>query len=149
MQPENDGPIMVVTDNPLKEDDEIGYQLVGRAGKMFDTILNQAGLGRKDVYLTNTVKCCSKPTQKQAEFCSNNWLKQEILDRNPRWVVCLGKLSGANLLKIPMKAVKIQEEPYHTDRKIFVGYSLSSLLNKGKSAMELNVNIFKRIVDDK
>ena len=47
---------MLVGEAPGATEDEQGRPFVGRAGKLLDELLAEAGLEREDVYITNVVK---------------------------------------------------------------------------------------------
>ena len=48
--------IVLIGEAPGKKEDEQGVPFVGAAGKFLDKMLEQAGLDRGDVYITNIVK---------------------------------------------------------------------------------------------
>ena len=47
---------MFVGEAPGATEDELGRPFVGRAGKLLDELLAEAGLVRADVWITNVVK---------------------------------------------------------------------------------------------
>ncbi|HEQ78988.1 MAG TPA: uracil-DNA glycosylase, partial [Euryarchaeota archaeon] len=49
--------IMLVGEAPGREEDMQGRPFVGRAGNLLDAMLQSGGLARKDVFITNAVKC--------------------------------------------------------------------------------------------
>ena len=49
-------PIMLVGEQPGDREDEAGKPFVGPAGKIMDRALEEAGIDRKRVYVTNVVK---------------------------------------------------------------------------------------------
>src|ERR1700692_5039246 len=52
-----DADLMFVGEAPGASEDEQGLPFVGRAGKLLDTLLEEIGLDRKDVFVANTIKC--------------------------------------------------------------------------------------------
>ena len=48
--------VMLVGEQPGDAEDVAGYPFVGPAGKLLDTALEQAGIDRRQVYVTNVVK---------------------------------------------------------------------------------------------
>ena len=50
-------PLILVGEGPGENEDATGLPFVGRAGKLLDDILAAVNLTRKDVYITNIVKC--------------------------------------------------------------------------------------------
>ncbi|MBN2101884.1 MAG: uracil-DNA glycosylase [Candidatus Aenigmarchaeota archaeon] len=88
--------ILFVGEAPGKNEDIQGKPFVGRSGKFLDELLLSVGLSRKDVYITNIIKCRPpsnrdpKPEEKQK--CSAFLLKQlEII--KPKLIVSLGRHS--------------------------------------------------------
>ena len=49
--------VMIVGEAPGKNEDLQGEPFVGIAGKKLSLVLENAGISREDVYITNTVKC--------------------------------------------------------------------------------------------
>ena len=49
--------LMFIGEGPGADEDEQGLPFVGRAGQLLTQILNAAGISRKEVYITNIVKC--------------------------------------------------------------------------------------------
>ncbi len=85
-----------------------GRPFVGPAGKLLDKALAEAGVDRKQVYVTNAVKHFSwfprgkrrmhkTPTQQQVAACLD-WLRQELRLVKPSIIVCLGATAAKALL---------------------------------------------------
>lgn len=90
--------IMLIGEAPGKNEDLQGRPFVGRAGKLLDEALSAAGLTRKDVYITNVLKCRPPnnrdPTEEEINACSPFLEKQmEIL--KPKVVIALGRFAWA------------------------------------------------------
>src|SRR5918992_5158173 len=49
-------PVVLVGEAPGASEDRSGRPFVGRAGKLLDQLLEEAGLRREDVFITNVVK---------------------------------------------------------------------------------------------
>ncbi len=52
-----DAELMFVGEAPGASEDEQGVPFVGRAGKLLETLLQEIGLERTDVFIANTLKC--------------------------------------------------------------------------------------------
>ena len=65
--------IMLVGEAPGREEDLKGLPFVGRAGRLLDKALLQAGLERSEVFITSVVKCRPpenrKPKKEEIELC--------------------------------------------------------------------------------
>jgi DNA polymerase len=100
--------IMLVGEQPGDREDLAGKPFVGPAGAVLDRALEQAGIDRSDVYVTNAVKhfrweqrgkrrIHKKPTVRQINAC-RPWLDEEIAVTQPKLIVCLGATAARALL---------------------------------------------------
>ncbi len=96
-----DSPLMLVGEGPGMNEDATGVPFVGRAGKLLDECLREAGMLRKHVYITNVVKCRATleefgkiknrpPTAGEAGTCVPLWLEKQIAAIQPTVILCLG-----------------------------------------------------------
>jgi DNA polymerase len=99
---------MLVGEAPGLQEDRQGQPFVGPAGKLLDQALQQAGLNRAELYLTNVVKHRPwlrsggrpknrAPKQSEVNAC-RRWLQQELALIQPRIIVCLGATAARELL---------------------------------------------------
>lgn len=99
--------IILIGEAPGENEDLQGIPFVGRAGKLLNQFLENAGISReKDLYIINTVKCRPPknrvPTDKEKEACRNVLISQiEII--NPKIIL----LCGATALKSFIKSSKM------------------------------------------
>jgi uracil-DNA glycosylase family protein len=100
--------IMLVGEQPGDAEDLAGHPFVGPAGKLLDRCLAEAGIDRRQTYVTNVVKhfkwvprgprrIHSKPGAVEIEACFP-WLEAEIAAVKPRIVVALGATAAQALL---------------------------------------------------
>jgi uracil-DNA glycosylase len=65
--------IMLVGEAPGREEDLTGRPFVGRAGRLLDAALTEAGLKRSEVFITSVIKCRPpdnrKPKRYEIEAC--------------------------------------------------------------------------------
>ena len=94
--------VVFVGEGPGRTEDLKGVPFCGAAGKFLDELLKIAGLDRKEVYITNVVKCRPPgnrvPFEDEIEICASNYLKKQIEIINPELVVVLGRTSARELL---------------------------------------------------
>ncbi len=94
--------IMFVGEAPGRREDELGRPFVGAAGKFLDELLASIGLSRKDVYITNIVKCRPPgnrdPTDEEIKLCSP-YLDRQIAVMKPRIICPLGRFSAKYILE--------------------------------------------------
>ena len=86
-------PIIFVGEGPGEHEDKTGRPFVGKAGKLFDKILESAGFNRLDLYIANIVKCRPPknrvPLPEEVKACSH-YLYAQIATINPKIIVPLG-----------------------------------------------------------
>src|ERR1700730_6961993 len=99
--------VMLIGEQPGDAEDLAGHPFVGPAGKLLDRCLVEAGIDRKQAYVTNIVKhfkwvprgprrIHSKPGAVEIEACFP-WLEAEISVVKPRIVVALGATAAQAL----------------------------------------------------
>lgn len=85
--------IVFIGRNPGKDEDEKGIPFVGPQGNLFNSMLDEVGLERNDVYITNTLKCHTvsdrPPKWTEALICAK-WLYWELTWLKPKLIVTLG-----------------------------------------------------------
>jgi DNA polymerase len=100
--------LMLVGEQPGDKEDLAGRPFVGPAGRVLDDALEQAGIDRSGVYVTNAVKhfkwerrgkrrLHKRPDAAEVSAC-RPWLDREIELVGPRVVVCLGATAAQALL---------------------------------------------------
>lgn len=100
--------VMLIGEQPGDSEDLEGHPFVGPAGKLLDRALEESGIDRRRVYVTNVVKhfkweprgkrrIHAKPTGAEIAAC-RPWLETEIALIKPRVLVCLGATAAQALL---------------------------------------------------
>lgn len=113
--------VIFVGEAPGKNEDEKGEPFIGIAGKKLSMALEDAGISREDVYITNIVKCRPPknrvPTAIERETCQD-YLKQEIIIIKPKIICVLGNtafnslLGGSEIIKFRGKLVRKDNQLY-------------------------------------
>lgn len=86
--------VMIVGEAPGASEDERGRPFVGRAGRLLDELLAEAGLQRDDVFITNVLKARPPKNRdpKAAEVAhSMPWLEAQLALVEPRLLIPLGR----------------------------------------------------------
>jgi uracil-DNA glycosylase family protein len=102
-----DAEIMFVGEQPGDREDREGRPFVGPAGLLLDRALAEAGVDRRRVYVTNTVKhfkfeprgkrrLHKRPNASEIKIC-RRWLFEEIQAIGPRLIVALGATAAQGL----------------------------------------------------
>ena len=96
--------LMLLGEQPGDQEDVAGKPFVGPAGKLLDRALEEAGIDRDQVYVTNTVKhfkweprgkrrIHQKPNSREIAAC-RPWMEAELRLVKPKLLVCLGSTAA-------------------------------------------------------
>jgi uracil-DNA glycosylase family 4 len=92
---------MIVGEAPGQNEDQQGLPFVGAAGKLLNQLLEGIGISRKDVYITNIVKCRPPgnrdPLPDEVASCSA-YLDRQIELIRPAVILLLGRHAVQRLL---------------------------------------------------
>ena len=113
--------VMFVGEQPGDQEDQQGEPFVGPAGKLLDRALDEVGIDRSAVYVTNAVKhfkwqprgkrrIHQKPNWAEITAC-RPWLEAEIQVVAPRVLVALGATAAQTLLGRQFRVTKQRGEP--------------------------------------
>jgi uracil-DNA glycosylase family 4 len=113
--------VIFVGEAPGKNEDLNGEPFIGIAGKKLSIALEEAGISRDDVYITNIVKCRPPknrvPNTTERSTCQE-YLKQEISIIKPKIICILGNtafnslLGGSEIIKHRGRLVRKEEQLY-------------------------------------
>jgi DNA polymerase len=130
-------PIMIIGEAPGKKEDELGEPFVGKSGEILNRFLEEIGLTRGDVFITNTILCRPKdnrnPKTDELKNCSSR-LNKVIELINPKVIITLGNFSTKYILKTDEGITKLRGKIYEKDgRKILPMPHPATLLYAGMS----------------
>ena len=110
--------VMIVGEQPGDQEDRAGHPFVGPSGKLLDRALEEAGIDRGDVYVTNAVKhfkwergeksarrIHKKPNDAEIRAC-HPWLEEEMRLVQPEVVVCLGATAAQSIMGKSFRVTK-------------------------------------------
>jgi len=109
-----------IGEQPGDSEDKLGRPFVGPAGKLLDRALEQAGIDRELVYVTNVVKhfkwrsrgkrrLHEKPNAREIAAC-RPWLEAELAVVRPGLLVCLGATAAQALLGRSFRVMQMRGE---------------------------------------
>ncbi|WP_281033716.1 MULTISPECIES: UdgX family uracil-DNA binding protein [unclassified Mesorhizobium] len=132
--------VIFVGEQPGDQEDLAGKPFVGPAGKVFDAILEDAGVDRLKIYVTNAVKhfkfeprgkrrIHSKPNAGEVQAC-RWWLDKELEMIKPNLAVALGATAAQSLLGKVVPIMKMRGEVVERDDglRVFVTIHPSFIL---------------------
>jgi uracil-DNA glycosylase family protein len=122
-----DAEVMLIGEQPGNQEDLQGHPFVGPAGRVLDEALEQAGIERDAVYITNAVKhfkwvrkgklrIHQKPRADEVETC-RPWLEAEIALTRPRLIICMGATAAQSLLGRNFRLTQHHGEVISTPQK--------------------------------
>ena len=120
-----DADAMFVGEQPGDQEDRAGKPFVGPAGRVFDEALEEAGINREAVYVTNAVKhfkwqargkrrIHQKPNWTEMTAC-RPWLEAELAVVKPRVLVLLGATAAQTLLGREFRVTQHRGELLESD----------------------------------
>ena len=133
---------MLVGEQPGDQEDLAGKPFVGPAGKIMDRALEEAGIDRKQVYVTNAVKhfkweprgkrrIHQKPNSREIAAC-RPWLEAELRLVRPKLLVCLGATAAQTIFgpsfRVTRERGKVFSSPFAP--KVVATVHPSSLLRQ-------------------
>ena len=131
--------VMLVGEAPGASEDKQGRPFVGRAGKLLEELLSEAGLERSDVYITNVVKARPPgnrdPRAAEVAHCLP-WLEAELGLIQPRLVVPLGRHALAHFSDDAKITQSHGHLIYERGRALFPMYHPAAAL-RGKDVRKL------------
>src|SRR5262249_46456531 len=132
--------IMLVGEQPGDQEDRAGLPFVGPAGRMLDRALADAGIPRKQVFVTNAVKhfkhemrgkrrLHKRPSAYEIDRC-RWWQDLERAIVKPAIVVAMGATAARSLLRraVTINKVRGQAMPLEDDAVALVTIHPSALL---------------------
>jgi DNA polymerase len=140
--------VVFVGEQPGDQEDLQGKPFVGPAGKLLDNALEDAGIDRSKVYVTNVVKhfkwqargkrrIHQKPNWSEIAAC-RPWLEAELEVIEPRVLVCLGATAAQALLGRDFRVSRQRGEPVESDlaEKVIATVHPSSILRADDETRE-------------
>jgi DNA polymerase len=147
---------MLVGEQPGDREDIEGHPFVGPAGALLGRALEQAGIDRKDVYITNAVKhfrfrargkrrIHQRPDREHVNAC-RPWLDAELSVIAPEVLVCMGAVAAQGLLGTKVKVTQDRGKPLESELADLVVVTVhpSSILRAGDRRHEA----YEAFVDD-
>ena len=135
--------VMLIGEGPGFYEDQQGRPFVGPAGQFLEGLLGLAGFLRKDVFITNVVKCRPPgnrdPEQAELEACDGH-LRAQIEAIQPRVLVTLGRFSLAKFVPNvrSMKEIHGRAIPWE-GRLVVAMYHPAAALHQGS---------LRRVIED-
>jgi uracil-DNA glycosylase len=119
----HDARILFIGEQPGDQEDIIGRPFVGPAGQLLDAALEEAGIDRRRIAITNAVKhfkftprgrrrIHQPPSPQEIDIC-RFWLDAERTALNPALLVLLGGSAGRAVLGRPVTVTRERGRPFN------------------------------------
>ncbi|MDQ2086075.1 uracil-DNA glycosylase [Herbivorax sp. ANBcel31] len=103
--------LMFIGEGPGEQEDIQGTPFVGRAGKLFDLLLEALRIKEDQYYVTNIVKCRPPrnrvPNDDEARTCLP-YLRNQVFLVKPKIIVCLGATAMRHIIDKDARITKIR-----------------------------------------
>ncbi len=129
--------IMIIGEAPGNKEDIENIPFVGKSGQVLNSLLNEAGISRDEVYITNTILCRPPnnrdPNKEELEMCRKRLDKQiEII--NPNVIITLGNFSTKYILGTNKGITQLKGKIYDiNNRKVVPMFHPAVLLYNGNN----------------
>ncbi|MGE0222305.1 MAG: UdgX family uracil-DNA binding protein [Acetobacteraceae bacterium] len=136
----SDAPVMFVGEQPGDQEDVIGRPFVGPAGQLLDRALEEAGIDRRTVYITNAVKhfkftprgkrrIHQAPDAGEIRIC-RFWLDVERVHVRPKLLVLMGASGARAVLGRAVTVTRERGRPLQLEdgQQVFITVHPSYLL---------------------
>lgn len=146
--------LMMVGEQPGDREDLAGKPFVGPAGHLLDQALEEAGIDRRNAYVTNVVKhfkweargkrrIHKKPNLSEITAC-RPWLDAEIKVVKPRVLLCLGSTAAQALLGKDFRVTRERGNFVESDLAEYVSATVhpSSILRAHDADREREIAAF-------
>jgi uracil-DNA glycosylase family protein len=146
--------LMLVGEQPGDQEDLQGHPFIGPAGKLLARALEEAGIPREQVFVSNAVKhfkfelrgkrrIHKSPAQREIAAC-HHWLEDEIALVQPVALVALGSTAARSLLgrAVPVMAERGKWLPRADGREVLVTLHPSALLRVYSEDREAAIEAF-------
>jgi len=110
--------VMLIGEAPGADEDKQGIPFVGRAGKLMNQAMIDAGIPREKVFIANTLKCRPPenrdPLPEEMDNCAT-FLAAQIALIRPKIIVPLGRFGLERLLSKTLKISDVHGKPIKKD----------------------------------
>ena len=146
--------IMAVGEAPGETEDREGKPFVGAAGQLLTRLLQEVGLDRRDIYITNTLKCRPPgnrdPEQSEVDACSH-FLDEQIAMLRPDVILVLGRHALGRLLPGAGTITRLHGQRVHRRQRVYVPlyHPAAALYNANLlQTLQQDMRLVRRYLDE-
>ena len=133
-----DADLMFIGEGPGYYEDKQGEPFVGAAGQLLNKMLEEIGVQRADVRITNVILCRPPgnrdPMPDEVETCTP-WLREQIALVDPRVIVTLGNFATRFMLDKPVSISRVRGQRFPLEgRTVIPTFHPAAILRGGGEA---------------
>ncbi len=133
-----DADLMFIGEGPGYYEDKQGEPFVGAAGQLLNRMLEEIGIRRADVRITNVILCRPPgnrdPMPDEVETCTP-WLREQIELVDPRVIVTLGNFATRFMLDKPVSISRVRGQRFPLEgRTVIPTFHPAAILRGGGEA---------------
>jgi len=133
-----DANLMFIGEGPGYYEDKQGEPFVGAAGQLLNRMLEEIGVRRADVRITNVILCRPPgnrdPMPDEVETCAP-WLREQIELVDPRVIVTLGNFATRFMLDKPVSISRVRGQRFPLEgRTVIPTFHPAAILRGGGEA---------------
>jgi uracil-DNA glycosylase family 4 len=133
-----DADLMFIGEGPGYYEDKQGEPFVGAAGQLLNKMLEEIGIRREDVRITNVVLCRPPgnrdPMPDEVDACTP-WIQEQIAIVDPRVIVTLGNFATRFMLDKPVSISRVRGQRFALDgRTVIPTFHPAAILRGGGEA---------------
>lgn len=142
--------LLIIGEGPGKNEDLLARPFIGRSGQLLTKALNQVGITREDVYITNIVKCRPPsnraPLATEAAICTSLLLEKQIKIIKPKVICTLGSSATNTLLQTvtPITMIRGTTQTYQSI-PVIPTYHPAYILRNQKELIKLTLDLEKAL----
>jgi DNA polymerase len=132
----DDAGLVFVGEGPGADEDAQGEPFVGRAGQLLTKIIESVKLRRREVFITNIVKCRppnNRDPQPDEVAACEPYLRRQLALLQPRVICALGRHASSALLKTQDSMARLRQGRHeYAGIRVFPTYHPAALLRNPK-----------------
>jgi DNA polymerase len=141
--------LMLIAQAPGENEDREGKMFIGPSGKVLDELLREVNITRKEIYMTNLIKCMlpkyRRPKQDEVETCCK-YLDKEIELINPKVIAPLGYYATKYIFEKYALCLPSKPEFHKVHGKVFLAEGRKILPLKHPAAILYNGSIKEEMI---
>jgi len=142
--------ILFVGEAPGGTEDELGRPFVGAAGELLTKMIQEAGLDRSQVYITNVIKCRPPynrdPLPDEIQSCAS-WLIHQLKIIEPKLIICLGRHSMDKFLPGVGRISQVHGRLFKKGNYFIIPFYHPAACLHQPSLLDEFINDFKKLPD--